>query len=114
MSERTKPYSVAALAAHWDMSRETVYAMIRRGQLRSFRAGDKLLRISVAEVERWESGENTQSDHIDLDSSTGKLSPSGASRVSEGDAGSGSAERRARGRRERSWHNSLRPVSEHQ
>lgn len=55
MSDR--PYSPAMLADRWGVSREHIYALIRQGALQPFRCGGKLLRISAAEVARWESGE---------------------------------------------------------
>lgn len=47
-------YSVASLAEHWGCGTDTVYALIRGGDLQSFRIGGKLLRVRGEEVERYE------------------------------------------------------------
>lgn len=38
-------YSVATLAAHWGCGTDTVYALVRSGELRHFKLGGKLIRI---------------------------------------------------------------------
>ena len=73
-----RPYSVRDLAQRWACSRETVYSLIRSGELRAFRAGGKLLRITAAEVDRWENaGDPVSSDLMALDHSAGRPLPSG-------------------------------------
>lgn len=47
-------YSVASLAQHWGCGTDTVYSLIRGGDLRAFKLGGKLLRIRADEVERFE------------------------------------------------------------
>jgi excisionase family DNA binding protein len=54
MSER--PFTVDSLAERWSVTSQTVYAMIRRGELRAFRAGKSPLRIAAGEVQRHEQG----------------------------------------------------------
>lgn len=49
-----KPYSPATLADRWGCSAETVRQMCRRGDLRWFPVGGKLIRIPASEVERVE------------------------------------------------------------
>lgn len=44
-------YSVATLADHWGCGTDTVYTLIRSGDLRAFKVGGKLLRIRMDEVE---------------------------------------------------------------
>ena len=63
-----KPFTVMDLAQRWGCTRQSVYAIIKEGKLRTFRVGGKLIRILPDEVLRWESGggsmplENTGSD----------------------------------------------------
>jgi excisionase family DNA binding protein len=47
------PYSVASLAARWGCHQSVVRRLIRKGVLQSFPVG-ALIRISAAEVERYE------------------------------------------------------------
>jgi len=47
-------FSVATLAQHWGCGTDTVYSLIRSGDLRAFKLGGKLLRIRADEVERYE------------------------------------------------------------
>ncbi len=47
------PYSVARLAERWECSERLIYKLIERGDLQCFRPGS-LIRISAAEVERFE------------------------------------------------------------
>jgi excisionase family DNA binding protein len=47
-------YSVATLADRWQCSRQHVYGMINRGELRAFKLGAKLYRIPSEEVEKCE------------------------------------------------------------
>jgi excisionase family DNA binding protein len=48
-----KPFSPESLAERWACSAEKVRQMFHRGELAGFRLG-KLIRISAAEVERYE------------------------------------------------------------
>lgn len=52
-----RPFSVTSLAEHWGVSTGTIYAMIKRGDLRATRLGGKLYRIATAEVEQIENAE---------------------------------------------------------
>ncbi|WP_157784784.1 helix-turn-helix domain-containing protein [Sphingobium xenophagum] len=47
-------FSVATLAEHWACGTDTIYSLIRSGDLRAFKLGGKLLRIRADEVERFE------------------------------------------------------------
>jgi hypothetical protein len=55
MSSRSA-YSVASLAQKWGVSRGYVYKLVRAGQLRPF-TPPPLIRITTAEVERFEAGQ---------------------------------------------------------
>jgi excisionase family DNA binding protein len=57
-------YSVATLAAHWGCGTDTVYALIRSGDLVAFKLGGRLLRIRALEVERYECQTTTASNDI--------------------------------------------------
>lgn len=50
----TAVYSVSTLAEHWECGTDTVYALIKSGDLQAFKLGGKLLRIRADEVERYE------------------------------------------------------------
>ncbi len=52
-----KPYDVDGLAGRWEVAPGTIYKMIKRGEIRAFRAGKSCIRIAAAEVERIERGE---------------------------------------------------------
>lgn len=54
MARGQPPYSVPKLADRWKCSKDFVYSLIRNGGLNAFRLGDKLLRVSADEVERYE------------------------------------------------------------
>lgn len=45
------PFSVKALAERWGVSRQHIYSLIRRGQLRAFPIGKRLVRIPADAVE---------------------------------------------------------------
>lgn len=47
-------YSVTGLAEHWGCGTDTIYTLIRSGDLSSFKLGGKLIRIRADEVERYE------------------------------------------------------------
>ncbi len=65
-----RPYTVSTLAERWGCSPDAVYALIRKGELKAFRVGGKLLRIQASEVERWESaGASIQSESTGSDTS---------------------------------------------
>jgi excisionase family DNA binding protein len=49
-----KAFTVAGLADRWQVSTDTIYAMIHTGRLRAFKFGGKLYRIRPEEVERFE------------------------------------------------------------
>lgn len=46
-------YTVASLAEHWQCSKDQIYLMIRRKELKVFRLG-RDIRISAEEVARYE------------------------------------------------------------
>ena len=56
------PFTVAMLAERWSCSRQHIIDLIDAGDLRAFRLGAKLLRISAEEVARWESGAGATTD----------------------------------------------------
>jgi len=47
-------YDVAGLAEHWACGTDTIYSLIRGGELQAFKLGGKLIRIRAEEVERFE------------------------------------------------------------
>lgn len=61
-ADDNRPYSVAQLAARWDCSDSMVRKLIAQGRLQTFRIG-VLIRISAAEVERYEKCP-TETPHI--------------------------------------------------
>lgn len=54
MIETSKPFTVAALAAHWGTSDTFVYDQIKAGRLKAMRFGGKLIRIRPEAVEEYE------------------------------------------------------------
>ena len=63
--EVPRPFTPQSLAEHWNCSPNTIYRLISSGQLRPFRLGGKLIRISVEEVLRWEKVQaNQNTDRI--------------------------------------------------
>lgn len=64
-----RPYSVPTLAQHWGCAPDTVYSLIKGGDLQAFRVGGKLLRIRAEEVERYECQRNhTPSNDCEVNS----------------------------------------------
>ena len=53
-----RPFSVAMLAVRWNTSTTAIYAMIHRGEIRAFRLGSRLFRITTDEVERLETSDS--------------------------------------------------------
>jgi excisionase family DNA binding protein len=49
------PFSPKLLAKRWGCSPQFVHKLIRKGELKAFKLGEKLLRIPMEEVRRWES-----------------------------------------------------------
>lgn len=47
-------HSVATLAAHWGCSTDTIYALIKSGELPHFKLGGKLIRIRSDQVDAFE------------------------------------------------------------
>jgi len=47
-------YDVPGLAQHWACGTDTIYALVRSGELGHFKLGGKLIRIRAEEVERYE------------------------------------------------------------
>ncbi|MDE2103784.1 MAG: helix-turn-helix domain-containing protein [Patescibacteria group bacterium] len=56
MTAPDRPYSIEQLARRWQVAPGTVYAMVRRGDLKAFRAGKSPWRVSAMEVARHETG----------------------------------------------------------
>jgi len=56
-----KIYTPEELAERWACNLETVYRMIARSELRTFRVG-RMLRITAAEVSRYESGQTATAE----------------------------------------------------
>ena len=54
-----KPFTPKSLAERWGCSRNSIYKMLSDGDLKGFRVGGALIRISHEEVMRWENGQNT-------------------------------------------------------
>jgi excisionase family DNA binding protein len=79
--------SVAQVAERWQCSVDAVHDLINAGKLPAFRIGNKVRRVKLAEVERWESGGDTKLASTDLASSTDAPSPSGAT-TENGELGS--------------------------
>jgi excisionase family DNA binding protein len=52
-----RPYTVALLAERWQCSPESIYALIRKGELKAFTIGGKLWRIRADVVDLWEGGQ---------------------------------------------------------
>lgn len=69
-----RPYSIAQLAERWGCSDSMIRKLINLGELQSFRIG-ALIRISAAEVERYEKCPADQSSHIQY-SGSGEDMPS--------------------------------------
>lgn len=63
-----RAYTPATLAERWDVSTDTVYAMIHAGKLQAFRFGGKLYRIRPDEVERFECQTTTPSNDSEANS----------------------------------------------
>lgn len=60
-------YSVASLAEHWECGTDTIYSMIKSGDLPAFKVGGRLLRIRADEVERFECRTATASNDTAID-----------------------------------------------
>jgi excisionase family DNA binding protein len=67
-------FTLKTLAARWGCHRRTIMGLIKEGKLRSFRVGT-LVRVSTAEVERYEGQPLTESQG--LSRSIGELHRSG-------------------------------------
>ena len=63
------PFTPQMLAERWGCSRQHVHDLIKQRQLRAFRIGTKLLRVSAEEVARWEA-QNTGSGSSMTDTSS--------------------------------------------
>lgn len=72
-------YNVATLADRWGCSKDTVRALIRSGDLPSFKLGGKLDRIRAEEVEKYECRTIASND-------TEALSPSSGTRGADATA----------------------------
>lgn len=57
-----RAFTYATLAERWACSEAVLYAMVRRGELRTFQVG-RATRISAAEVRRIENGEAAIEGH---------------------------------------------------
>lgn len=84
-AEPTRPFTVAKLAEHWEVSETFVYDQIKAGRLRAIRLGGKLLRIKPDAVEDFEC-QHTESASSDasatMEPHTGP-SPSGGLTIEE-------------------------------
>lgn len=47
-------FSVSSLAEHWGCGTDTVYSLIKSGDLPAFKLGGRLLRVRSEEVEKFE------------------------------------------------------------
>lgn len=90
---QVQAYSVPRLAERWDCSREMIYKLVKSNRLQVFRLGG-LIRISVAEVERYECQTTACSG------SEGDL-PSSGNRQTASDTGDNLAQQIGRGRKQR-------------
>lgn len=64
-------HSVATLAAHWGCSTDTIYALVKSGELPHFKLGGKLIRIRSDQVDAFERREQPDiSDKASLSTST--------------------------------------------
>ena len=61
-------YSVATLAEHWGCGPDTIYGLIRSGDLAAFKLGGKLIRIRADEVEKFECRSLTASNDTEANS----------------------------------------------
>ncbi|GAM01882.1 helix-turn-helix domain-containing protein [Sphingomonas parapaucimobilis] len=69
-------YSVSSLAEHWGCGTDTVYSLIKSGDLPAFKLGGRLLRVRSEEVEKFEC-QNIASNDIE------KSSPSSGTRTDD-------------------------------
>ncbi len=65
LTDDRRPYSVPQLAERWGCSEGLIRKLINTGELQCFRPG-ALIRISAAEVERYECQSSTASSASDL------------------------------------------------
>lgn len=75
--EAASVFSVASLAEYWGCGTDTVYSLIKSGDLPAFKLGGRLLRIRADEVERFECRTITASND------TGASSPSSGTRTDD-------------------------------
>lgn len=61
-------FDVAGLAEHWGCGTDTVYTLVRSGDLPHFKLGGKLIRIRAEEVERYECRMSTPSNDTEASS----------------------------------------------
>jgi len=54
MTQTARIFDVATLAEHWACGTDTIYSLVRSGELAHFKLGGKLIRIRADEVERYE------------------------------------------------------------
>ena len=73
MTAQARPYSPETLAERWGCSDGLIYKLVREGRLQCFRPGS-LIRISAAEVERFECQTTASNDCVgDLQSSIAQM-----------------------------------------
>ncbi|MBX3504485.1 MAG: excisionase family DNA-binding protein [Parvibaculum sp.] len=65
-----RPFTPETLAARWGCTSKTIRRMIRRGEIRSFTVGARLVRIPADEVERVEACQISGSENIAENSSS--------------------------------------------
>ncbi len=95
----TRPLTVRQVAERVGISRYAVYDAIRDGKLIALRFSPKLIRVEVAEVERWLSGASTKWGALPSASSTeSPLSDTETRQASSADASLGLEQSRKRER----------------
>lgn len=82
-----KPFTIEALAERWECNHQVIRKLIDKGDLKSFRVGAKLIRISTDEVERYEKEGPWQPMATSTSQgSTGGISPDGRTKEVSGNA----------------------------
>ena len=60
----SKPFTPETLAEHLDVDRTMIYRAIKRGELRAWRLGGKLLRITREDAEAWLKSRSTRPEDM--------------------------------------------------
>lgn len=74
-------FTVSELARRWGCSDTNIYNMVRSGDLRAFKAGKKLLRVTTAEVERVEGCVSNSTGESGQSSAKTPMEPHGGVRL---------------------------------